>query len=212
MQYSLLQIIAIGLVAIPSSLLAAETPKPNTDGFQKTVVPLFRKYCVDCHGATDPEAKLSLTALKPNLFDGQNLETWRMIDEQIRYGDMPPKDADQLTTDERSMVLNWIRQEMWKTQMPAAVTEEKLLLPQFGNYVEHDFLFGRRLPRVYPAPPRIWRLRPSRSSRLGGRFGWDGIRTSRPSTPAFGRSSATPCKSDSFSPCCWEGRPFCWAC
>lgn len=143
----------------PSSCEAA-TPTANVTGFRQHVQPLVQKYCIDCHGADDPEGELSLDAVDPNLLTGGSLETWRMIDEQVRFGDMPPDDADQPSQAERKRLLDWIRQEVRKTQLPGVVVDEKLMLPQFGNYVDHEALFGKRRPRVHPAPPRLWRLRP----------------------------------------------------
>ncbi len=149
------------LPIVTSSAWAGEVPKPDIDGYRKTVAPLLAKYCIDCHGPDDPEGNLSLDSIDPNLLAGDQLETWRMVDEQVRFGDMPPQDADQPAAAERGTILMWIRGELLKTQRPGVVTDEKLLLPQFGNYVDHQFLFGERLPRVVPAPPRIWRLRPA---------------------------------------------------
>ena len=130
-------------------------------GFRRDVSPLLENFCVDCHGTADPEAKLDLRKINPNILTGDDLETWRMIDEQIRFGDMPPKDADQPTSQERQSLLKWLRQELIKTQMPGATTEERLLLPQYGNYIDHNALFDQPRSRVTPAPRRIWRLRPS---------------------------------------------------
>ena len=100
------RIISICLLALPmsSSLLAAEIPKPDAEGFRTKVVPLLEKYCIDCHGADDPEANLSLHTIDADLVSGKHYETWRMIDEQIRFSDMPPKDENQPTTDERFML------------------------------------------------------------------------------------------------------------
>ena len=148
------------LFCVTASTTVADVPTADLSGFRETVAPLFTKYCLDCHGADSAEGGLSLQSIDPDLLGGQHFETWRMIDEQLRFGDMPPKDADQPTADERAALLKWIRQEFLKTQRPGFVADEKLLLPQFGNYVDHQFLFGQRLPRVYPGPPRIWRLRP----------------------------------------------------
>ena len=133
----------------------------NSGGFQSTIAPLITKLCVDCHGEEEPEGKLSLHNIQPDFSDGASLETWRMIAEQIRFGDMPPEDADQPTAGEKAKLLSWLRGEMLKTQEPGAVSDEKLLLPQFGNYVDHLTLFDQRRSHVTPAPPRIWRLRPS---------------------------------------------------
>jgi hypothetical protein len=144
------------VIAFP--IIAAE--KLDLDGFRRDVAPLLKNYCADCHGPDDPDGNLSLNAIDPNLLSGADIETWRMIDDQLRFGDMPPDDADQPTAEERQTLLNWIRQELLKTQQPGVVTDEKLLLPQFGNYVDHHALFGERRSHVTPAPPRIWRLRP----------------------------------------------------
>jgi len=145
---------------IASSLAAAE-PVFDDVGFRNRIVPLLTSYCFDCHGEDSPEAGLSLDNIKPDLLDGASLETWRLIDEQIRYGDMPPEEADQPSAEERTRLLTWLRTEMLKTQEPGVLTDEKLLLPQFGNYVDHHALFGGRRSHVTPAGPRLWRLRPS---------------------------------------------------
>ncbi len=139
---------------------AEEIPRADLEGFRSRVAPLLTRYCGDCHGTNSQEAGLSLDNIDPDLLSGRQFETWRMIDEQIRFGEMPPEDTDQLATADKAALLGWIRQELLKTQQPGVVTDEKLLLPQFGNYVDHQALFGERQSRVTPAPPRIWRLRP----------------------------------------------------
>ncbi len=136
---------------------------PNVAGFKASIAPLFETYCLDCHDDSMKKGKLSLEKIDPNLLTGDDFETWRLIEEQIAFGDMPPKKprkADQPTAAERQQMLDWIRTELRKGQLPGATAQEKMSLPQFGNYVDHDALFSRRLDRVYPAPPRIWRLRP----------------------------------------------------
>lgn len=154
--------IAVGAIALLlSATVNAADYQVDIDGFRKTVVPLFTKYCVDCHGSDSPEAGLALHDVQPEFIDGASLETWRLVDEQIRFNDMPPKDADQPTNVERKTMLTWLRGELLKTQEPGVLTDEKLLLPQFGNYVDHHALFGERRSHVTPARPRLWRLRPS---------------------------------------------------
>ena len=148
-------------VTLPTANLpGAEEPHADSEGFKADVAPLLARYCVDCHGPDDPEGKFSIEKLNPDLLRGADLEGWRLVDEQVRFQDMPPKDADQPSAAERATILNWIRQEMLKTQLPGVITDEKLLLPQFGNYVDHQALFEARRDHVTPAAPRIWRLRP----------------------------------------------------
>ena len=150
--------VIVALSSAPTGLCAV--PQPDLAGFESVVTPFLERYCFDCHDDLSTEGGLSLLDIDADLLAGADYETWRMIDDQVRFGEMPPKDKRQPEAQERQAVLTWIRGELLKTQYPGVVTVEKLLLPQFGNYVDHQYLFGKRLPRVYPAPPRLWRLRP----------------------------------------------------
>ncbi|PQO44174.1 DUF1588 domain-containing protein [Blastopirellula marina] len=151
---------AFWLVFCSLAVAGAAENAPELALFQRHVAPLLKKYCVDCHGPTTAEADFSLESIDPNLALGSDLEAWRLVAEQLQFGDMPPADSEQPTHKERDLLLTWIRQSLRQTQLPGVTRDEKLLLPQYGNYVDHQFLFSERLPRVTPAPPRIWRLRP----------------------------------------------------
>ena len=128
--------------------------------FEKDIVPLMRRYCLDCHDDVTAEGKLSLERINPDIGGGPDFETWRMIFERVDFQDMPPEDADQPSADERKAFVNWIRGKLLATQQPGFPIEDKLKLPEFGNYVDHAALFSESdgLP-VIPGPPRIWRLR-----------------------------------------------------
>lgn len=153
-----------------ANVAAAELPQADVASYRNQIAPLLSSYCLDCHSGGSPEGNFSLDKINPDLLSGDDLETWRLIAEQIRFGEMPPEDSDQLSAAERTTALNWIRGELLKTQQAGVVTDEKLLLPKFGNYVDHQALFGRRLSHVTPAPPRVWRLRPEIYSAIAPRL------------------------------------------
>jgi hypothetical protein len=92
--------------------------------------------------------------------DGDPLERWRMISEQIRFFDMPPTSSKQPSAAERQQALAWIRTRLLRTQEPGAVADRKASLPEFGNHVDHDALFSAPARPVIPAAPRLWRVRP----------------------------------------------------
>ena len=125
---------------------------PDVIGFQKTVQPFLESYCLDCHDNETQEGKLSLEGIRPTMTEGA-LETWRLVQEQLQFADMPPAKKQQPEPAERAAVLAWIRGELLKTQEPGALAEEKLTQPQFGNYVDHAALFGQRRSHVTPARP-----------------------------------------------------------
>lgn len=141
--------------------LVGETPKPDADVYRQTVAPLFRKYCIRCHGPERDRGNLTLHDIDANLINGRQTETWRRLYEQLQFKDMPPDSAKQPSEDERRQLLSWIRSEFLKSQRPGAISETKLLLPQFGNYVDHTALFNPKAGPVIPEEPRIWRVRPS---------------------------------------------------
>ena len=138
------------------------TLKADLSSFRKSVLPLLSKYCMDCHDADTKKGSFDLENLAPNILsDDDALEQWRLVEEQLHFGDMPPEKKQQPSTAERARILQWLRSELFKTQRPGHLGSAKLHLPQFGNYVDHGALFGKRLSHVTPAPPRIWRLRPA---------------------------------------------------
>ena len=83
-----------------------------------------------------------------------------MIAEQLRFHNMPPKYSKQPTDPEREQTLAWIRSRLLETQGPNVTTDRRLLLPEFGNYIDHDALFTSSASPVSPAAPRVWRIRP----------------------------------------------------
>lgn len=128
--------------------------------FEKEIVPFFGRYCLDCHDDSATEGNLSLEQINPSVGGGPDFETWRIIFERVKFQDMPPVEADQPAARERKAFVNWIHEKLLETQQPGFPIEDKLKLPEFGNYVDHAALFSEsaRLP-VIPGPPRIWRLR-----------------------------------------------------
>ena len=154
-----------GATTSPATAFAA-VPVGDVDGFKQTVAPLIKTYCIKCHDETKSQGQLTLHNIDADLIAGKQPEIWRIIQEQLLHGDMPPEDEKQPTQAERKILLNWIRKEQLKTQQPGVVTEDKLLLPQFGNYIDHDALFNESAGPVIPAMPRMWRIRPTIYSSL----------------------------------------------
>lgn len=130
------------------------------DESRDTVAPFFDSYCTLCHGLEEPDGDLSLEDLDTDFADSANLERWRMIDERIRFGEMPPDGDEQPPEAERARVLAWIRARILETQRPGFASDPRLGLPEFGNHVDHEALFAAPPGPVVPAPPRLWRLRP----------------------------------------------------
>ncbi len=141
--------------------LVAGSPKPDLDGYRNKIAPFFKKHCLDCHGRETQRGKFALHTLDANILKGEHLEQWRLILERLQFGEMPPKRRPRPTKNEMQSAIAWIRQELHKTQLPGVVADEKLLLPAYGNYVDHEELFRSPPGPVIPAAARLWRMRPA---------------------------------------------------
>lgn len=148
---------ALAATWLPAVAVGAEAAAAAIS-FNKTVHPFLQKYCVDCHGAVNPEGNVSLDGLAGDVSKADQHKTWQKVFEKLEFSQMPPEDADQPSAIERTLVLAWIERE---SAHAGVEIESKLDRPGFGNYVEHELLFGDlEVPPSY-SPPRIWRIRPA---------------------------------------------------
>ena len=125
----------------------------------KSVRLFLNAHCIDCHGQLDPEGKLSLHAVSLDSKSPQDLETWKRVYEQLFNGQMPPPDAEQPPLADRQLAVASI-----KSSLKAAgvkMDELKELLPNRGNWVDHDALFSGKVVGEAGTPSRVWRLSPN---------------------------------------------------
>lgn len=125
-------------LAIPSQANAVE------DSAEAVTVPdnvhaVLTSRCMDCHSGETSEGNVrfdNLSSLKLNA----RLELFNLAQEQLFFGRMPPKEADQPSDAERKTVADWLSNEL--TTFGASRLQDKLRKPEFGNYVDHDQLFS----------------------------------------------------------------------
>lgn len=146
--------------------MTGEVAKPEQPGM--TVGAFLQTHCIRCHG---PEKKLGgirLDDLKPE--PGQDVERWQAVRDQIRDGLMPPLKQPRPDPSHARSVVVWISE---KTDRGLAER-----MPNKGNLIPHELLFGKLTNPVVPPPERLWRLSPA------GYTGWV-------QTVARGRPSVT---------------------
>ena len=105
----------------------------------KTVKSVIANNCIDCHSTDESEGNVRLDALA-ELKQDERLTLLNKVQEQIFFGLMPPKSEEQPTAAERARLADWVSIELNKYN--ASKLEEKLRLPAYGNYVDHDKLFS----------------------------------------------------------------------
>jgi hypothetical protein len=145
------------LAALPA--LGADSPRPISTEFSKIVEPFIANYCADCHDDSSPKGDLDLTALTPSMATAVAASSWQKMLEQVQAGVMPPVGKDQPTNAERTTLIRWIQETLLASEHGGAY-RAKLLLPQFGNYVDHEQLFSGEIKTPAFSPSRIWRSSP----------------------------------------------------
>ncbi len=100
---------------------------------------LFNRYCVECHGPQTAEAELRFDNTAKLGLDGR-LVLLNAAQEQLYFGYMPPKEADQPTEAERNKLAAWLSNELRAHN--ASTLEDKLRMPEHGNVVDHSKLFS----------------------------------------------------------------------
>jgi mono/diheme cytochrome c family protein len=126
------------LLAFPAWIVRADEPAGQF-AVPKKVQSVIARRCIDCHGADRAEAEMRLDNLG-ELDTVARLELLNKAEDKIFFGLMPPDDAGQLTEAEGEKLASWISGELRKHN--ASRLEEKLRLPAYGNYVDHDKLFS----------------------------------------------------------------------
>lgn len=140
-------------------LSSAACAQDATDSLEvpKEVQSFISNRCIDCHGEGTSEGDLRLDNLSSLAKDSQ-LELMNKVQEQLFFGTMPPEEEEQPTNAERERLISWLSSELQKHH--AATFESKLLLPHYGNYVDHDKLFSGEIKDKPFSPARRWIVSP----------------------------------------------------
>lgn len=154
----------LGLVWAAASSARGETYTPGEKldlKYGRFAKPFLTRYCVDCHGETDPAGNLSLHKLGP--VDEVNAAIWKSVWAQVALKEMPPADADQPDVVERLKFTDWVVAELSRAMRDKGGFRSHLD-PDKGNFVDHELLFGP-LPsgiKLAPtsSPARLWRVTP----------------------------------------------------
>ncbi|QDT73708.1 DUF1592 domain-containing protein [Lacipirellula limnantheis] len=89
-----------------SALAAAPSDLPTR--YESTIQPLLAQYCHDCHNADLAEGDLDFSRLSTWAAAETETQQWKLADEMIHGGIMPPVDAPQPTDGDRAAILEWL--------------------------------------------------------------------------------------------------------
>ena len=138
----------------------SEAEPLDHDVFQTQTTLFLKKYCVKCHGAQTQEGDLRLDTVLHDLADDQTAKLWNDIFAQVQFSEMPPSESEQQPSPAvKTRFLQRVEEELMRFDRGFNL-DEKMLLPQFGNYVDHQMLFDGTVTDAPYTPARLWRQRP----------------------------------------------------
>jgi len=122
--------------------------------FEREVKPFLEKHCLACHGPEKQKGKVRFDRFEGMTPD--NVEMWRLAQESVKLGEMPPEDEPQPKDPERSKFVSWIEKSL---ELPALGVDahQALFEPSEGNKVSHERLFDGSEKGPASSPPRMWR-------------------------------------------------------
>jgi len=119
------------------------------DPFKDEIAPLLKAHCIKCHGPTKQSGDVRLDDLK--LETGKDVERWLAVRDQVRDGLMPPAKEPKLDP------------AMGKALVAFAAAQtggHAGKLPNQGNLIPHELLFGKSSAIDPATAGRVWRLSP----------------------------------------------------
>jgi hypothetical protein len=131
-------------------LAAGPATAADDAGYAATVKPFLAAHCVKCHG---PEKQLGDVRLDDLTADaGKHAERWAAVRDQLRDGLMPPAKEPKPDQATARRVVAWAS---------AAIGTRPARLPNQGNLIPHELLFGAPATVGGASPARVWRLAPA---------------------------------------------------
>lgn len=123
--------------------------KTTDDNTTKKISMLFKAHCNRCHGEKKPGGMVRLDNLPFEL--NTNADVWFSIREQIDQELMPPDNPQRFPKADARLIIQWIDKQ-FEQFAPR--------LPNQGNLVPHELLFGKVSPGSVSTGERVWRLNP----------------------------------------------------
>ena len=131
-------------------------PKADVAYFQKSVMPLLKKSCMNCHGPKKSEGRLRIDTLNPDLLAGPDVERWREIYNAVSNSEMPPADEPgyALANNDRASMVDWLSDELNKASLVRRNTKDHSSFRRLTKY-EYDYALQDLLGLSYSLANRL---------------------------------------------------------
>ena len=122
------------------------------DPLEQSIRPLLRDYCVTCHSTEKQEGELDLQRFTSLEHVRRQPDVWEHVQEQLSLGEMPPKDAKQLSAEQKQQLVSWVRTTLNEIALANAGDPGPVVLRRLSN---HEYTYTLRdltgVPSLNPA-------------------------------------------------------------
>ena len=127
-------LLTCAILANPSFAIESVLSESDAMADLKAVQAILVSKCIDCHGADEQNADVRLDQLSTDLVsDPKGAETWHDALGAIQRGEMPPDDADPLTTAERQALAGWISEQLNRLKAARKATGGRVVLRRMNR-------------------------------------------------------------------------------
>ncbi len=147
----------IALLAMATATAPVRGQEPAaTDSFQKQVLPLLERYCIECHMKGDAEAGVVLDQFQTQNEAIKEGQTWLRVQDAVQGRIMPPADSPQPTPEELEKIVHWIENDFLAAQCgkqdhSAPVVIRRLNRQEYNNTIRDLLGLDLRLADSFPA-------------------------------------------------------------
>jgi hypothetical protein len=120
---SLMMWCLVGVAFGTSVVMAAEAPAKQ----------LLAQHCEKCHSGAKPKGHFAIASLSDDFSDKKNREHWLTVLEQLKSGDMPPKEKPRPPTKDVQSVAEWISARAGQAETAQRETEGRVVMRRLNR-------------------------------------------------------------------------------
>jgi ankyrin repeat protein len=117
--------------------LLVEAGASRDVAFTEQVLPLLKKYCLECHSGKEPEGELRLDALTADFAQSEASLLWKVVEERVASRTMPPPAKPQPSAEEARTLESWINSRLAAADLARQKLEGRAVLRRL-NRTEYE--------------------------------------------------------------------------
>ncbi len=129
---------AMVLIAVSlGTCISAAAADPSAISLAPAALQFLQKHCQSCHSGEKPKGDFAIASLGPDFADKEVRLRWLDVAEQLKSGEMPPKEKPRPGAEETQALLAWIGQQVAAAESAKDPNQGRVVLRRL-NRVEYQ--------------------------------------------------------------------------